>query len=36
MCFGKGYCLLGCLCILSLVCSCASVWDNVYWGVCVL
>jgi len=36
LCIGMGYCILGGLCVVSVVCCCESVWGIVYWGVCVL
>jgi len=36
LCVGMGYRILGGLCIVTVVCCCASVWCNVYWGVCLL
>ena len=35
-CVGMWYSILGSLCIVTVVCSCASVWVTVYCGVCVL
>jgi len=31
-----GYCILGCLCIVTVVCCCASVWGNVCGGLCIV
>ena len=36
LCVGMGYRILGGLCVVTVVCCCASVWGTVYWGVCVL
>jgi len=33
---GMVYCMMGGLCVVSVVCCSASVWSTVYWGVCVL
>jgi len=36
LCVGMGYRILGGLCVVTVVCFCASVCFTVYWGVCVL
>ena len=32
LCVCMGFCNLGVLCVVTVVCCCASVWDTVYWG----
>jgi len=36
LCVRMGYCRLGSLCVVSVLCCCASVWVALYWGVFVL
>jgi len=33
LCVGMGYRILGDLCVVTVVCCCASVWGTVYWGI---
>jgi len=36
LCVCMGYCILGGLFVVTVVCCCVSVWGTVYWGFCVL